>query len=120
MKLGDRIKIKRQELGLSQDELAQKMGYSSRSAIAKIEKGVSDVSYKKVLEFAKILNTTTYYLLGKESEDKCYYLNSETKQIAKLAYERRSIRELFNIIKNLPDEDIEACAEFLKKINKIK
>ena len=39
MKLYERIKKRREELGMSQDELAQKLGYKSRSTIAKIEKG---------------------------------------------------------------------------------
>jgi DNA-binding XRE family transcriptional regulator len=39
MELYERIKKRREELDLSQDELAQKLGYKSRSTIAKIEKG---------------------------------------------------------------------------------
>lgn len=39
MNLYDRIKARRLELRLSQDELAQKLGYKSRSTINKIEMG---------------------------------------------------------------------------------
>lgn len=118
--IGERVRNRRIELGLKQEELAGMLGYSSRFSIVKIESGQNTIPVQKLDDFAEVLHTTVSFLLGKESEDKCYYLNSETKQIAKLAYERRSIRELFNIIKNLSDEDIEACTEFLKKINKIK
>ena len=37
MDIGERIKLRREELNLSQDELAKKVGYKSRSSINKIE-----------------------------------------------------------------------------------
>lgn len=37
MAIGDRIKRRREELGLSQEELAKKVGYKSRSSVNKIE-----------------------------------------------------------------------------------
>ena len=37
MEIGDRIRKKREELGMSQEELAKKIGYRSRSSINKIE-----------------------------------------------------------------------------------
>lgn len=64
MELGDRIRLRREELGLSQDELAQKLGYKSRSSINKIEKGQNDIPQSKVSEFAIALDTTAEYLLG--------------------------------------------------------
>lgn len=62
--IGPRIRAKRQELGYSQDELAKKMGYKSRSAINKIELGINDITQSKVVEFAKVLDTTVGYLMG--------------------------------------------------------
>lgn len=64
MTIGERIKECREKLGLSQEEVALKMGYSSRSTINKIEKGLSDVTQSKVIEFAKVLQTTPEYLMG--------------------------------------------------------
>ncbi len=61
--IGDRIKKRREELGLSQDELAKRMGYKSRSSINKIELNLSDVPQKKIIDFAKALNTTIGYLM---------------------------------------------------------
>ena len=40
--LSRRILQRRLELGLSQEELAQRMGYRSKSSITKLEKGVND------------------------------------------------------------------------------
>ena len=62
--IGIRIKTRREELGLSQEELAKRLGYKSRSSINKIELGKNDITQHKVVAFAKALNTTTAYLMG--------------------------------------------------------
>lgn len=49
---------------MSQDDLAKAMGYRDRSMITKIESGKVDISQKKILALAKILNTTPSYLMG--------------------------------------------------------
>lgn len=68
--LSKRIKERREVLGLSQDDLAKKMGYKSRSTIAKIESGENDIPQSKIKAFADALNTTPSYLLGwKKDED---------------------------------------------------
>lgn len=66
MRFCDRIKARREELNLSQDELAKRMGYKSRSTINKIELGINDVSQSKIVAFAKALDTTVGYLMGDE------------------------------------------------------
>lgn len=66
--IGNRIKERRIELGMSQDELAEKMGYKSRSTIAKIEKGINDVVQSNVVKFSEILNTSIAYLMGWDEE----------------------------------------------------
>ncbi len=64
MTLYDRIRSRRIELQMSQDELANKLGYKSRSTIAKIESGENDITQSKIVEFAKALDTTPAYLMG--------------------------------------------------------
>lgn len=63
------IRNRRIELGMSQEELAQKMGYTSRSTIAKIESGKNDIPQSKIQAFAAALNTTPGRLMGWDSED---------------------------------------------------
>lgn len=64
--VGGKIKARREELGMTQDELAQKTGYRSRSSINKIEKGGNDLPQSKIAAFAKALGTTPSYLMGWE------------------------------------------------------
>jgi len=59
-----RIRTRRKELGMSQEELALKVGYKTKSSINKIELGQNDISQSKINEFAKALNTTPTYLMG--------------------------------------------------------
>ncbi len=63
------IKNRRIELGMSQEELAEKMGYTSRSTIAKIESGKNDIPQSKIQAFAKALKTTPGILMGWESDN---------------------------------------------------
>lgn len=72
MTIYDRIKLLRESQGLSQQELATRLGYKSRSAINKIELGLRDISQSKVEAFAKALNTTPAYLMGWEDQIASY------------------------------------------------
>lgn len=63
------IKIKRIELGLSQEELAKKVGYKDRTSIAKIESGKVDLSQSKIIEFAKVLRVSPSYLMGWDNKN---------------------------------------------------
>lgn len=63
MSVGSNIKKRRFELKMSQQELADAMGYKTRSTIAKIESGENDVSQQKLQKFASVLETTVEELI---------------------------------------------------------
>ena len=58
MSIGTNIRRRRYELSMSQQDLATAMGYKTRSTIAKIESDQNSVTYRKLSEFAKVLDTT--------------------------------------------------------------
>lgn len=64
MSVGTNIKKRRYELHISQQELANALGYKTRSTIAKIESGENDVTQKKLQKFAEILDTTVEALIA--------------------------------------------------------
>jgi transcriptional regulator with XRE-family HTH domain len=66
--VGENIFLMRKQLGWTQEELAKKMGYKSKSTINKIELGINDISQSKVIKFAEVLGTTPAYLMGWEEE----------------------------------------------------
>lgn len=66
MTLYDRIRTRREQLNMSQEELAKRLGYKSRSTIAKIESGENDITQSKIVAFAKALGVKPGYLMGWE------------------------------------------------------
>ena len=55
---GMNLKKLRLEKGMSQDELAKKLGYKGRSAINKIETGVNDMPRDMVVRCAEVLGVS--------------------------------------------------------------
>ena len=62
--VGDNIAWIRKRLGWTQEELAIKMGYKSKSTINKIELGINDIPQSKIEKFAEVLGTTPAQLMG--------------------------------------------------------
>ena len=55
---------------MSQDELAKRVGYQSRSAISKVENGDRDISQSMIAKYAEVLEVSpTYLLYGEDSLD---------------------------------------------------
>lgn len=70
MTIGERIKARRDELGMSQEELAHKIGYKSKTSINKIELGIQELRQSKIKQIADALQTTPAYIMGwKETEE---------------------------------------------------
>lgn len=66
--VGKNIKAARVAAGLTQEELADRVGYKTKSAINKIELGVRDLPQKKIAVFAEALGTTPGHLMGWDAE----------------------------------------------------
>ena len=67
--IGKKICEERKKLGWTQEELAAKMGYKTKSAINKIELGINDVAQSKIVRFASVLGTTPAHLMGWDEEE---------------------------------------------------
>ena len=77
MELYTRIKARREKLGMSQEELATKLGYKSRSTINKIEMGKNDITQSKIIAFANALQTTPSYLMGLDEHETEIYTDDK-------------------------------------------
>ena len=62
--VGERIRYIREERGISQEELAKKLGLKDKSSVCKIERAGDNVSTKSVCKYAEALNTTPSFLMG--------------------------------------------------------
>ena len=69
-KLGNKIKEIRINEGLSQEAFAKELGYTSKSTINKIEKGINEISYDKLVLLIDKYNLT----LDQITLIKFYYL----------------------------------------------
>lgn len=63
MNIYERIKQLRLAQGMSQYDLAKKVGYEGRSAISKVENGERDISQSMIEKYATALGVTPTYLL---------------------------------------------------------
>lgn len=68
MDFGDKIRFYREQIGMTQDELAIRLGYKDRSSVAKVETGKSDLPVSKLMQYAQILNVNANDLLPKTTE----------------------------------------------------
>ena len=64
MSTGQIIKKLRESHGMSQEDLAKRLGYKTKSAVSKIESGMRDVSQSTISELSRIFNVSPSYILG--------------------------------------------------------
>lgn len=69
MTVGEKVKMLREALNMTQEELAKAVGYKTRSSITKIETGESDPTQKKLMRLADVLGVSPAELLG-DSDDR--------------------------------------------------
>lgn len=118
-KIGQRIKQVREALGMTQAELARRMGYSARSTINRIENGSQAFPMKKLDKFAQVLDVTPASLAGFTEADipdglnKEYYidyiLDSDNPEFKALVEMQSSSNDLCTKIKasNLDDSEVD-------------
>lgn len=104
MSIGQRIKSRREELGMSQEDLAHRIGYKSKSSINKIELDIQQLRQSKIKQIADALETTTDYIMG-WSEKK----NDEPK-------EKHDVTDL---IKNQYGSDVYELVQLYLKLNEV-
>lgn len=75
MSLGKRIKDLRIKAGLTQEQLAIKIGYSTKTSISKIENDVLDINQSTIVALARALNTTPSIIMGWEEKETIKPLN---------------------------------------------
>lgn len=64
MTIGTRVRRRREELGMSQEELAHRIGYKDKTSIHKIESDKQQLRQTKIKAIADALETTTDYIMG--------------------------------------------------------
>ena len=110
MNVGERIKQRRKELGVSADKLGEALG-KDRSTIYRYEKGDIEKLPLDILEpIAKMLQTTPQYLMGWEEVKK---KNDRLSDIVLKMTEDEELLDIVEILSNLGFEKREAVKTVL-------
>lgn len=122
MKVGKRLKQLREELNMTQKELADKLGIS-RAAVGLYEQGKRNVDNDTLLKLSEIFNVSTDYLLGntdiKTPVDKISSALSDDPDL--LAFwntlkEREDLQLLFKQTKDMSPRAIRQVVQIIKII----
>lgn len=118
MEVGERIRLRREELNMTQEELAKKVGYTSRSSVAKVEANANGMVQSKLILFADALQTTPAYLLGWEE------ITEETEKkndaIADIILRLRTDNNYLEVVQSIGElspEQLTAVKGFLSAFN---
>ena len=109
MTVGERIRQRRIELGLTQEELAKRLGYASRSSVNKMEVA-RDLPLKKVEAMANALMVTPSYLMGWEADIE---LLPGIMEYVKLS----SLTDLFEATDDIGQDMIIESAKLIQKVH---
>lgn len=113
------IKKLRIKLGLTQTEVANRIGVSKQT-LYKYENGIiTNIPSDKVELLANVLETDPKTLMGWGDEESKtldqYYLNEETREIAQEVFENKDLRILFDAARDARPEDLKMAADLLKR-----
>jgi transcriptional regulator with XRE-family HTH domain len=124
-KLYENIKNRRNALGMTQQELAEKMGYTNRSSIAKIENGAVDLSQSKIIQFAKVLETIPSELMGEveytdvrtDGHTPEYYDDATVQRVTEAMRNNPDSRIVFDAVSTMTPEDLTIIAKLVEKMS---
>lgn len=97
---------------MSQDELARKLGYKSRSSVNKIENDASGLPQTKIVAIANALSTTPAFIMGWEEKGE-----NKNPPAIQLTEGEELLLELYRAI---PDDKKQMAIEMLKVALQIK
>ncbi len=92
---------------MSQQELAEKVGYKTASAVNKIELGLRDINQTKIMLFAEALGTTPSYLMGWTEEKSSPGVEEKTPR-------ERKYDEIISLLQALPEEKVTEAIRYLR------
>lgn len=111
MNLGDKIRTRRMELGMTMEDLGKAIGVQ-RSAINKYEKGIiTDLKRSTIDALSKALNVSVFYLLDDDPED------LDEARLEAL-HQNPQLGLLFDRSRKMSDEDVDFMLQMADRILK--
>ena len=125
-KLYENIRTRRKELKMTQQELAEKIGYSDRSSIAKIESGGVDLSQSKIMQIAKALEITPGEVMGdveytdvlaEGQQTPQYYEDEVVQAVTDRLRANPEYGVMFKAASNVKPEEVDFVTQFIEKLS---
>lgn len=112
----DRIKTLCKQKGVTVTGTEKELGFA-RGSLCKVE--TNKPSMEKVQKLAEFFEVSVEYLTtGEEKENKEYYLNPETAELAQTLFENKDLRVLFDAAKDATPEDLQTTYNMLMALKK--
>lgn len=108
MRVGEKIRVRRIQNGLSMQELAERMGYANKSTVARIESGEIDPPQSKVVKFAEALGTSVADLMG--------WLDEENEKPAVQGELSDKVKQLVDFALSVPEDKVDLVLKVMKSI----
>lgn len=116
MTMYERIENMRKSVGISQGKLEKELGFSNGS-ISKWKN--STPTPDRLQKLADYFGVSVDYLIkGEEKEEKGYYINPETAELAQTLFENKDLRVLFDAAKDATPEDLQTTYNILMALKK--
>lgn len=111
--IGSKIAYARKRAGMTQEELALRVGYKSKASINKIELGVRDLPQKKIVAFADALNVSPSFLMGWDTSD------DKVESTASSEFLSPEKQQLLSLVDTLSDEQCRRLAGIIEEAKKL-
>lgn len=112
----DRIKILCKQKGVTVTGTEKELGFA-RGSLCKVD--TNKPSMEKVQKLAEFFGVSVEYLTtGEEKDEKGYYINPETAELAQTLFENRDLRVLFDAAKDATPEDLQTTYNMLMALKK--
>ena len=119
LELYSNIKRLRKQLNMSQQELAEAVGYKGKSLIAQVENGKVDLSASMISKFAEVFHVSELELMGLNATAATEPIESITITFPDYSFENdaqemNKAMEIYKKIESLPPERKEALENYLR------
>ena len=112
----DRIKMLCKQKGVTVTGTEKELGFA-RGSLCKVE--TNKPSMEKVQKLADYFGVSVGYLTtGEDNEDKGYYINPETAELAQTLFENKDLRVLFDAAKDATPEDLQTTYNMVMALKK--
>ena len=118
MAFSNNLRYLRKKYDMSQEDLANKLGYKSFTTIQKWESGVSEPSVPMVKKIAELFGVTMDQITNDDLSDaeNHYYLDPEAAEIAQEVQQRPELKILFDTTRKVSSDDLKFVVDMIDRM----